>query len=391
MSGANITHEVVEPGWEPVRDALAEGLASGEDRGAGVAVFHRGRLVVDVTGGWRDKDATVPYGPDSLQVVFSTTKGITATAVAMCVERGLLDYDEKVAAYWPEFAARGKQDITVGQVMSHRAGLYTIGAPVSLEECLDWDLVTARLADETPRFEPGSTHGYHAITYGWLAGELVRRVTGRSIGTFVQDEIAGPLGVEFHIGLPAEKQDRVARLMAHPLPSFPPDIARIMLERGGPGTLGDIALSVSGAFPPGTFNKPEVHRAEVPGAAGIADARAIATIYTALLGEVNGVRLLGPATRDLAATSVTPEGEEDLVLKTMSTFAMGFMTHSARTPYTGPTSFGHDGAGGSFGFCQPSRGLAMGYVMNTMMTVFDHDPRRSRLFEAAARCADAAG
>ena len=326
---ANITHEFVEPGWEPVRDALAEGLASGEDRGAGVSVFHGGRCVVDVTGGWRDKESTVPYGPDSLQVVFSTTKGITATVVAMLVERGLVDYSEKVSTYWPEFAANGKGDITVADVMSHRAGLYTISEPVTLAECLDWDTVTARLAAEAPRFPVGSTHGYHAITYGWLAGEIVRRVTGRSIGEFVRDEIAGPLGVEFHIGLPAEKQDRVARLMAHPLPAFPPDIARIMLERGGPGTLGDIALSVSGAFPPGTFNKPEVHRAEIPGANGISNARSIATIYAALMDEVNGVRLLGDATREIATRCVTPEGEEDVVLRTMSTFAICRMTRFA--------------------------------------------------------------
>jgi CubicO group peptidase (beta-lactamase class C family) len=354
-----------------------------------VAVYHRGECVVDLMGGWRDKDHTVPYDADALQVVFSTTKGITSIAVAMCVERGLLDYSEKVATYWPEFAAQGKGEVTVAQLLSHRAGLYTVDGDITLEEALDWDTVTARLAATAPRFPIDSTHGYHALTFGWLAGELVRRVTGKSIGHFVRDEIVSPLGAEFHIGLPEEMESRVARLMAHPIPKFTPDVAKLMMERSAPGTKGAEALGLNGAFGNGVFNKPEVHRAMIPGANGIGNARSLARIYAATVGEVNGVRILGEDARARATVSNTPKGEMDQVLISETDFAMGFMVHCPRTPFAGPTSFGHDGAGGSSSFADPSREMGFSYVMNTMMTVADSDPRRERLIAAAAQCADA--
>ena len=383
-----LTVDVVAPGWEPVRDAFLEGFTLGEEHGAGVAVYHRGQCVVDIMGGWRDKDHTIAYDTDAMQVVFSTTKGITSIAVAMCVERGLLNYDEKVSTYWPEFAARGKADITVAQLLSHRAGLYTVDGEISLEEALDWNTITARLADTAPLFPINSTHGYHAITFGWLAGELVRRVTGKSIGDFVRDEIVTPLGVEFHIGLPSDLEPRVARLMAHPIPKFPPDIAKIMLDRAGPGTKGAAALSLNGSFGNGVFNKPEVHQAQIPGANGIGNARSLARIYAATVSTVDGVRILGDTVRDIARTSNTPTGEMDVILLDPTDFGMGFMVHSPRTPYSGPSSFGHDGAGGSVAFAEVNRELAFSYVMNTMMTVVDGDPRRARLIAAASRCAD---
>jgi CubicO group peptidase (beta-lactamase class C family) len=384
-----LTVDKVASGWEPVRAAFLEGFEKGEEHGAGVAVYHRGECVVDLMGGWRDKDHTVPYGTDALQVVFSTTKGITSIAVAMCVERGLLDYNEKVSTYWPEFAAQGKGDVTVAQLLSHRAGLYTVDGDITLEEALDWDTVTARLAATAPRFPVDSTHGYHAITFGWLAGELVRRVTGKSIGHFVRDEIVSPLGAEFHIGLPEEMEPRVARLMAHPIPKFTPEVAKLMMERSAPGTKGAEALGLNGAFGNGVFNKPEVHRAMIPGANGIGNARSLARIYAATVGEVDGVRILGEDTRARATVSNTPKGEMDQVLISETDFAMGFMVHCPRTPFAGPTSFGHDGAGGSSSFADPSREMGFSYVMNTMMTVADSDPRRERLIAAAAQCADA--
>ncbi|MFM8793429.1 MAG: serine hydrolase domain-containing protein [Acidimicrobiales bacterium] len=382
--------DVVEPGWEPVRDELLANLESGMDRGAGVSVFHHGRCVVDLMGGHRDRNGEVPYAPDTLQVVFSTTKGITALCVAMCVERGLLDYDAPVAGYWPEFAVQGKGNITVRELMSHRAGLYTVDGPITLEEALHWDTVTSRLATTAPLFPPGSTHGYHALTYGWLAGELVRRVSGMPIGEFVQRNISGPLGIELWIGLPEEHEHRVAHLMAHPLPSFPPDIAKFMLDHGGPGSLGEKALSLNGAFGQGAFNRRDVHAAEIPGANCITTARALATVYAATIGEVNGVRLLGGDTLARATTSNTPAGEADEILGHPTVFGMGWMLHSERNPYAGPGSFGHDGAGGSVACANPQRGLAVSYVMNTMLTVYDGDPRRQGYLNAAVRCADAA-
>ena len=383
-----LTVDVVAPGWEPVRDAFVQGFELGEDHGAGVSIYHRGKCVVDLMGGWRNRDHTEPYSSDSLQVVFSTTKGITSIAVAMCVERGLLNYDEKVATYWPEFAARGKQDVTVAQLLSHRAGLYTVEGDITLEEALHWDTITSRLADTAPFFPVGTTHGYHAITFGWLAGELVRRVTGMSLGTFVRSNIVEPLGVEFHIGLPEELEPRVARLMAHPIPKFPPDVAKVMMERSGPGTRGAAALGLNGAFGPGAFNLPAVHQAEIPGANGIGNARSLARIYSATVSTVDGIRLLGDEARDRARTSNTPQGELDSVLIDETDFGMGFMVHSPYTEYSGPSSFGHNGAGGSVAFAEVRRELAFAYVMNTMMTVADGDPRRNRLTAAASLCAD---
>lgn len=385
-----LTVNKVASGWEPVRDAFLEGFENGQEHGAQVAVYHHGQCVVDLVGGWQDKDHTIPYGEDALQVVFSTTKGITSIAVAMCVEQGLLDYSEKVATYWPEFASNGKADITVAQLLSHRGGLYTVDGAISLEEALHWDTVIGRLAATAPRFPVDSAHGYHAITFGWLAGELVRRVTGKSLGTFVRDHIVAPLNADFHIGLPEELEPRVARLLAHPIPKFPPDIAKIMMERSAPGTRGAEALSVNGAFGQGAFNKPEVHRAEIPGANGIGNARSLARIYAATLGEVDGVRLMGDVVRARATTNNTPDGEMDLVLISETVFAMGFMLHCDRSKFSGPGAFGHNGAGGSVSFADPNRHMGFSYVMNTMMTVYDEDPRRSRLVTAAAKCADAA-
>jgi CubicO group peptidase (beta-lactamase class C family) len=250
--------------------------------------------------------------------------------------------------------------------------------------------MVSRLAATEPLLPLGSVHAYHAITFGWLAGELVRRVDGRSVTDFVRQEIAEPLKAEFFIGLPEALEPRVARLMAHPLPSFPPDIAKIMNDRAGPGTKGEAALSLNGAFAPGAFNKPEVHRAQVPGANGIGNARSLAKIYASCVSDVDGVRLLTPATVARATTSMTPVDEVDAVLLSQTDFAMGFMRHNEHYKFTGPEAFGHTGAGGSASFADPTRHLGFSYVMNTMMTVYEEDPRRARLIAAARRCADAA-
>ena len=384
-----LTVDAVAPGWEPVRDAFLHSFDVKEDRGAGVAVYHRGRCVVDLVGGWRDREQTLPYDADTLQLVFSTTKGITSIAIAMCVERGLLSYEEKVSTYWPEFVAKGKADVTVAQLLSHRAGLYTVDGDITLEEALDWNTITSRLADTAPLFPVDSTHGYHALTFGWLAGELVRRVTGRSLGDFVREEIAGPLGVEMHVGLPPALEPRVAHLMAHPIPKFSPEEVKTLMETSGPGTKGASALSLNGAFGQGAFNRKDVHQSQLPGANGISNARSLARIYAALVSDIDGVHLLGESIRNRATTSNTPHGEMDEILMSATDFAMGFMLHSERTPFAGPTSFGHNGAGGSCAFAQPSRELGFAYVMNTMMTTIDGDPRPARLIAAVSRCADA--
>lgn len=386
----------VAAGWEPVRAAFAANLASGDEVGCGVAAYHRGRKVVDLWGGHFDVDRTRAYDEDTLQLVFSTTKGITAIAVAMCVERGLLSYEEKVSTYWPEFAQAGKGSATVAQLLSHQCGLYTVDGEISLAEALDWSTVTQRLAATAPRWEIGTKHGYHALTYGWLAGELVRRVdpAGRSVGRFVQDEIVSKVGGELWIGLPESQESRVSPMigsLAGDDSDVDPAVKAMMEQFMGPNSPGGQALSLNGAFGvDGAFNRRDVHAAEIPAANAITNARTLARIYAATIGEIDGVRLLQPDTVERVRTTVTPAGEPDACLIMPTTFGMGFMTHGMFTPYAGPGSFGHPGAGGSVAFAHPERGLAMAYVMNQMATNLANDRRAQSLTDAAAACADAA-
>ncbi len=388
---------VVADGWESVRHAFVANLESGQETGCAVSVYHQGEKVVDLWGGHFDAAGSTPYADDTLQLVFSTTKGITAIAVAMCVERGLLSYSERVSTYWPEFAAHGKGDATVAQLLSHQCGLYTVDGDISLADALDWNTITSRLAETAPRWSIGAQHGYHALTYGWLAGELVRRVDpqGRSLGAFVRDEIVDPVGAELWIGLPAEHEDRVSPMIGGLNPGGGDDVdpaVKAMLEQFmGPNSPGGQALSLNGAFSvEGAFNRRDVHAAEIPAANGITNARSLARIYAATIGEIDGVRLLDPSTVEVARSTVTPAGEPDTCLIMPTTFGMGFMTHGQFTPYAGPGSFGHPGAGGSVAFAQPERNMAFAYVMNRMAENLANDLRAQALTDAAAACADAA-
>ena len=387
----------VAGGWDAVRQAFEANLASGDETGCAVSVYHRGQKVVDLWGGHFDQQGTKPYTDDTLQLVFSTTKGITAIAVAMCVERGLLSYDEKVSTYWPEFAAQGKGDATVAQLLSHQCGLYTVDGDISLAEALDWSTITARLADTAPRWPIGAQHGYHALTYGWLAGELVRRVDPqhRSLGTFVRDEIVSRVGGELWIGLPGDQEHRVSPMIGGLNPGGGDDVdpaVKAMLEQFmGPNSPGGQALSLNGAFSvDGAFNRRDVHAAEIPAANGITNARTLARIYAATIGEVDGVRLVAADTVDAARATVTPANEPDTCLIMPTTFGMGFMTHGMFSPYSGPGAFGHPGAGGSVAFAHPERELAFAYVMNRMAENLANDRRAQALTDAAAACADAA-
>lgn len=383
-------HGETAPRWEAVADVLAANIDSGEDTGASVAVYHRGERVVDIAGGSFGPDGGT-YDTSTLQLVFSTTKGITAIAVAMCVERGLLDYDAPVATYWPEFAAAGKGDATVAQLLSHQLGLFTVDG-LTLEQVLDWNTITAALAAKEPEWPIGSGHGYHAVTYGWLAGELVRRVDGRSLGTFVADEIAKPLGVELWIGLPESEEPRVSPVIAAEQPTdLDPAIKAAIEAVLGPDARGGRALSLSGAFPTGAFNTRAVHAAEIPAANAITNAGALAKIYAATLGPVGGVQLIDTATRERARSQITPAGETDLCLMMPTTFGLGFMVHGLFTPYSGPGSYGHPGAGGSVAFAHPERDLAFAYAMNRMATNLAGDTRAQRLIDAAIAAADATG
>jgi len=381
----------VADGWSEVAEAFAHNIDNRDDIGAGVSVFHKGKCVVDIAGGYFDKEATKPYTLDTLQLVFSTTKGVVATAVAMCVERGLLSYEEPVSLFWPEFAAHGKEQVTVAQLLSHQAGLYTVDGPLTFEEVLDWNTMVSRLANTAPLFPVGSTHGYHAITFGWLAGHLVRLVDGRNIGRFIAEEIATPLGGEIYVGLPAHLEPRVSPInTGWPRTATSAPAAPVQL----PNKYLVSALSVNGALNvKGGFNREDLHAAEVPGANGIANARSLAAMYSATFTETetsNGpVRLLNDDTRSKMTVQQTKDGEVDLCLQTQRTFAMGFVTPSEKLAFDAPGSYGHAGAGGSVSFADPLRQMSFSYIMNRMKDSMFTDPRAVRLIEAASRCADA--
>jgi CubicO group peptidase (beta-lactamase class C family) len=383
----------VANGWEAVEAAFRANFDTGDETGAQVAVYHRGQKVVDLWGGSFD-GGDQPYDDSTLQLVFSTTKGITAIAVGICVQRGLLDYGAPVTKYWPEFAAHGKGDASVAQLLSHQCGLFSVQGDISLSEALDWNIITARLADTSPEWPIGSAHGYHALTYGWLAGELVRRVdpSHRSVGQFVVDEIAGPIGIELYIGLPESLEPRVAPILGVPIAtrSNNPIVNALLDQFMGPHSNGGRALTLNGAFSgEGLFNSREVHAAEIPAANGITNARSVARMYAATLAPIDGVQLLDDDVRNLARTTVTPQGEPDRCLIMPTTFGMGFMTHGAFTPYAGPGSYGHPGAGGSVGFAQPERDLAFGYVMNQAARNLGGDVRAARLIAATTQVIDA--
>ena len=375
----------VEQGFERVRDAFAGNFDERGDVGASFCLWHDGKPVVDIAGGQREPGGAA-YGPDTLQLVFSTTKGATAICVGMCVERGLIDLDAPVATYWPEFAAAGKEHITVETLMSHRAGLPTVDGPTTMAQALDWTTITGLLAAQAPFWAPGTKHGYHALTYGWLAGELVRRVDGRSLGTFFADEVAKPLGLEFFIGLPEALEPRVAPII--PAAPPPPEVAAMMAAMMGPDTLGGRALGLNGAFTlaPGeiAWNRRDVHAAEIPAANGITRASSLARMYAACIGEVDGVRLLSADYVDVARRTRTSGGDACLIAET--TFGIGFMTNGPFVRMGGPGSFGHAGAGGSLGFALPEKGLAFGYVMNQMQNNLAEDPRVAALTDAALAC-----
>ena len=386
----------VAPGWDGVRAAFEHNLTEGEDVGAGVAVYHRGVKVVDLTGGWFDQSEGRPYDANTLQLVFSTTKGITAIAVAICVQRGWLAYDRPVAEYWPEFAAHGKGDATVAQLLSHQCGLFSVQGDITLAEALDWPTITARLADTAPEWPIGSTHGYHALTYGWLAGELVRRAdpAHRGIGRFVQEEIAGPFGAECYLGLPEQHEPRVSPVIGGLGGDAVDDPAvRQMIEMFmGPGTNAGRALSLNGAFTTdgeNPWNTRAVHAAEIPAANAITNAASLARVYAATLAPIDGVQLLEDGVRDVARRTATPENEPDACLIVPTAFGMGFMTPSMFMPFAGAGSYGHPGAGGSVAFAQPERDLAFGYVMNKMAGNLANDIRAMALIEAATTAADA--
>jgi CubicO group peptidase (beta-lactamase class C family) len=382
MTHVNI-EGTVEPGFEAVRGAFAANFADRNDVGASCCIHHRGRRVVDLWGGVRTPGGGDAYAPGTLQMVMSSTKGIVSVAAHILAQEGRLDFDAPVTTYWPEFGAEGKERMPVRWLFSHRAGLAAIDRPLSFEQVLAWDPVIAALAVQRPLWEPNSAHGYHVGTFGWLAGELVRRASGKSVGRFVAERIAGPLGLDMWIGLPASEAARVCPIIPQPAPAPGAPLDEMTARIMDPTTLLHRAFA-NPFIPPGAFNDPAVFAAELPAANGITDARSLARMYAACLGEVDGVRLLDAKTLE-RATRVESAGQ-DLVLGYETRYATGFQLTFPLRPMLGEGSFGHYGMGGSVGFAHQGHGVAFAYVMNQMLPSGGIDPRPAALVQALAGC-----
>lgn len=387
----------VADGFEEVKEAFARNFADHGDVGAGVAVYVDGECVVDLVGGTH-KDGT-PYGPDALQLVFSSTKGVAAIAAHLLVQRGQLDLEMPMADLWPEFAAHGKGAATVGDVMSHRVGLPAIDATLSAAEVLAVRPIVDALAAAEPLWDPGTAHGYHALTYGWLVGEIVRLVDGRTIGDFVAEELAAPLGLDLWIGLPDEQHDRVSDLLmmqpgdlAMDPSALTPDIQAILADLAAayldPSSVTNRALSLNGAFGPSgvSWNDPDVWRSEIPAANGITNARSLAKLYASTVSEVDGVRLLDDETVKRATEERSNGPDRTLIVPTR--FGAGFFLSSSFSPLMGRSSFGHAGAGGSLGLADPERKVGFAYVMNKMSANLSDDPRTVGLINALTSALD---
>jgi CubicO group peptidase (beta-lactamase class C family) len=379
-------HGTVSKGFERVRDAFEANFRENGEVGAAFCLHVKSRKVVDLWGGLTDAKGKT-WKENTPALVFSTTKGATAICAMMLVDQKRLDIDAPVAQYWPEFAAGSKADIPVRMLLNHQAGLPVVDAPLTRAQVLEVTPIVDALAAQTPVWPPGSRHGYHALTYGWLVGELVRRITGKSIGRFFKDEVAEPLGLEFWIGLPADVEPRVAQLVSAPPPTDPAILAQ-MAALFGPDSLAGRALSLNGAMagPPGDsiFNLPEVHRSEIPAANGITTARSLSRLYAACIGTVKGTRLFGKRTLDKALK--IQSDAPDAVLGLRTTFGLGFMRTGPEIQMLGPNSFGHAGAGGSLGFGDFDSGVGFGYVMNQMGSGLLIDPRAARLIGAVKEC-----
>ena len=399
MSTAENITGLVEPGFEGIREAFAANFEKGRERGAAFCVHVEGRKVVDLYGGSFDGGGSRPYGPDALQLVFSTTKGATAVCANLLAQRGLLDVDAPVSTYWPEFAQAGKETMPVRFLLTHQAGVPAIDRRLSPEELQAWTPITEALAEQTPFWEPGTAHGYHAVSYGYLVGEVVRRITGRSLGTFFAEEVAGPLGIEFFIGLPEEYEDRVSPLVGA---NFAGLSDRGSSNSGGDGagrnkgipsgfasTLVARALDLGGAIRDRDWmNQRAWHAAEMPAGNGITNATSLSRMYAALIGPVEGgpaEPLLTPAQLERARTPLTSGADQvfaSVGFTLEQKIGLGFWRSSPVTFFGGEGAFGHGGAGGSYGFADPENGLAVGYVMNKMEMEFTGDSRSLGLVRA---------
>ncbi|MBF6074869.1 serine hydrolase domain-containing protein [Nocardia beijingensis] len=395
MSETPTVHGDVAPGFEPVADAFRRNFARHGEIGAAVAVYAGERPVVDLWAGFRDRGRTLPWERDTIVPVFSSTKGMAAFTVAAAVAKGVLDYEQPVAKYWPEFAANGKDAVTVRQLIDHQAGLSGLSQTVRLPQIADLDGLATILAAQKPAWRPGTRHGYHAITLGLYQGELLRRVdpARRTLGRIFAEDIAAPLGVDFFIGLPAEQSmDRIATMSATrglDVLRYERDIplrigAEIYAKRG----LSYAALTNPRCGAPARATRREFLAVELPGSNGVGNARALAKVYGAAAGRT-GALPLDDALLDRLAAAETDDDvpAQDLVLHAKSRYHLGFRKSRGSFRFgSDKRAYGTTGLGGSFGFADPATGLGFGYTMNRLGLAVLDDVRSRNLREALLRC-----
>ena len=376
---------MVEGTWDdrfqPVVDAFDANFAERDETGASLCITLGGETVVDVWGG--------TFGRDTISVVHSCTKGATALCAHVLASRGLLDIEAPVAEYWPEFATRGKEQATVRMMLDHSVGVPVFRRTIERGELYDWDRVVQLLEEEEPFWEPGTRNGYHMINFGWTVGELVRRVSGRSLGTFFREEIAEPLGIDFWIGLPEEHEARVAPLTPYVRESGEPLGAFALTLLNDPTSIPALAMQNVMST---NMNARDYHAAEIGGGGGITNGRGLAGMYTPL--AVDDGRLVDHATLE-RMRRVSVATNRDATLQLATRFALGFMVSMDNrdkaekdSVVLGEHAFGHVGAGGSIGFADPSNGMAFGYSMDRMGPGILLNERGQSLVDAAYRVVD---
>ncbi|MFD4628700.1 serine hydrolase domain-containing protein [Streptomyces sp. NPDC058284] len=390
-------HGICAPGFEGVRKEFERSFAERDELGASVAATVGGQVVVDLWGGDADRTGTRPWERDTLVNVYSTTKGMTALCAHLLADRGELDFDAPVARYWPEFARAGKADIPVRWLLSHRAGLIAPSEPMAPGAAYDWEKVTEALAATRPWWRPGTAQGYHAVTFGFLVGEVVRRVSGLSLGAFLRAEVTGPLGADVHVGTPESEHGRCADLA-------PPVPAAGASSSAARGTFGDAPKPPVGGLtdhpmapvtlalhylPLGDVNSAAYRSAEIPAANGHATARGLAAVYA----ELACGRLLSPGALERLRTLQSEGDEPDLVLRAGTPLAeswpwgLGYMLNQYGQAGPNPRAFGHGGMGGSYAFADPENGVSYAYAMNRMGAgTSGEDLRSIHLVGALYRC-----
>lgn len=375
----------VKPGFESVRDEFAR-LWQDIEIGASFCAFHQGTKIVDLWGGYTDREMTQQWQADTLVNVYSTTKGLAALAIAILQDEGKIDYDENVAAYWPEFGGQGKHAITIAQLLSHQAGLCGFKSPLTVADLYDWEQMVNLLEMQTPLWPPGSRAGYHAVTWGYLVGELVRRLTGTTLVQYFQEKVARPLNADFHIGLPESEFPRCASLIGpnHARKRPKPQSYSTATETSA---LNRIAMQNPVIAPFKHACSRQWRLAEIAASNGHANARGIATIYAALaMGGTFGDTTIISAEALTAARKLEVDEQIDLVLGRRVRRGRGFIINTDGDYGPNEDAFGHNGTGGSTGFADPITGIAIGYAMNQMQPETSAIPRSKILINAVYSC-----